>query len=115
MRIRSPPSSAPSLLLALALTPACRALARAAGLLDRPNSRKAHDQPVPLLGGCAILGAFAVVVLARGEVRSDLWGILAGAAIAFLLGMVDDHRGMHPFVKLGGQTVAAAVVVARSE
>ena len=105
------PPFAMGLILALVLTPACRALARAAGLLDRPNSRKAHNQPIPLLGGAAILGAFAFVVLSRGNARRDLWGILAGAAIVFLLGLVDDRRGMHPWVKLGGQAVAAAVVI----
>ena len=102
---------AAALLLALALTPACRVLARATGFLDRPNSRKSHTQPTPLLGGVAILGAFAVVVLARGDVRRDLWGILAGAAILFVLGLVDDRRGMNPWVKLGGQAVAALVVI----
>lgn len=101
-----------ALVLGLVFTPACRALARATGLLDRPNSRKPHKQPMPLLGGAAILGAFAVVVLSRGDVRRDLWGIVAGAAIVFALGLVDDRLGMHPWVKLGGQAVAAAVVVA---
>ncbi len=101
-----------ALVLALALTPACRALARAAGFLDRPNPRKPHDEPTPLLGGVAILGAFAAVVLARGDARGDLWGILGGAAIVFVLGLVDDRQGMHPWVKLGGQAAAAAVVIA---
>ena len=100
-----------ALVLALVLTPACRALARAAGFLDRPTSRKPHKQPTPLLGGAAILGAFAAAVLARGDVRRALWGILAGAALLLVLGLVDDRRGMHPWVKLGGQAVAAVVVV----
>ncbi len=102
---------ATALVLALAFTPACRALARAAGLLDRPNARKPHKQPMPLLGGAAILGAFAIVVLARRDARHDLWGILAGAAIVFVLGLVDDRLGMRPWVKLGGQALAAVVVI----
>lgn len=101
-----------ALILGLVCTPGCRALARAAGLLDRPNTRKPHSQPIPLLGGAAILGAFAVVVLARGDVRRDLWGVLVGAAIVFVLGLVDDRLGMHPCVKLAGQAAAAAVVIA---
>jgi len=102
---------AAALVFALVLTPVCRWLARAFGLLDRPNARKPHERPTPLLGGGAILGAFAVVVLLRRDVRGALWGILAGALIVFLLGLVDDRRGMHPWVKLGGQAVAAVVVI----
>jgi UDP-GlcNAc:undecaprenyl-phosphate GlcNAc-1-phosphate transferase len=102
---------AAALAFALVLTPACRWLARAVGLLDRPNARKPHERPTPLLGGGAILGAFAAVVLMRRDARGALWGILAGALIVFLLGLVDDRRGMHPWVKLGGQAVAAIVVI----
>ncbi len=103
---------AAALVLSLVFTPACRGLARALGFLDRPDSRKPHARPTPLLGGAAILAAFAAVILLRGDVRRDLWGILAGAAIVFLLGLVDDRGGMHPLVKLGGQSAAALVVVA---
>ncbi len=86
---------ATALVLSLILTPACRALARPLGYLDRPN-----------------LGAFAAAVLARGDMRRDLWGILGGAAIVFILGLIDDRRGMHPGVKLAGQATAAIVVIA---
>ena len=103
---------AAALALALAFTPACRALARTLGFLDRPNPRKPHERPTPLLGGLAILAAFAAVILARGDVRRELLGILAGAAATFGLGLVDDRRGMHPAVKLGGQAAAALVVIA---
>jgi UDP-GlcNAc:undecaprenyl-phosphate GlcNAc-1-phosphate transferase len=98
--------------LALVCTPACRALARTLGFLDRPNPRKPHQHPTPLLGGLAILAAFAAVILARGDVRRDLLGILGGAAVTLVLGVVDDRRGMHPAVKLGGQAAAALVVIA---
>jgi UDP-GlcNAc:undecaprenyl-phosphate GlcNAc-1-phosphate transferase len=102
---------AAALAFALVFTPACRWLARAVGLLDRPNPRKPHERPTPLLGGGAILAAFAAVVLTRRDARGALWGILAGALMVFLLGLVDDRRGMHPWVKLGGQAVAAVVVI----
>lgn len=101
-----------ALILSVAFTPLCRVLARALGYLDQPNSRKPHDRPTPLLGGAAILGAFAVAVLVHPDVRKDLWGILGGAAIVFVLGLIDDRRGMHPGVKLAGQATAALVVVA---
>lgn len=102
---------AAALVLALVLTPAFRALARPLGYLDRPNPRKPHTRPTPLLGGAAILVAFAAAVLARGDVRRDLWGILAGATVVFALGLIDDRRGMHPGVKLAGQATAAVLVI----
>ena len=41
--------------LAAALTPACRRLAFAVGAVDRPGLRKVHRQPIPRLGGLAVV------------------------------------------------------------
>lgn len=103
---------AAALVLSLIFTPACRLLARATGYLDRPNARKPHKHPTPLLGGVAILAAFAATLHWTGELRRELAGILAGAALVFALGLVDDRRGMHPGVKLAGQATGAVLVIA---
>ena len=115
-----------------------RRIARATGMLDRPGARKAHESPMPLLGGCAILAGVAVPILvATGLVA--LWasagvpdwlgrslgrhiggaahripvvlGILAGAAALHVMGLVDDRRGLRAWTKLAGQFIVAAAVV----
>ena len=39
------------------------------------------------------------------------WGLLAGSALVFCLGLYDDFRPLTPQTKLVGQILAAAVVV----
>ena len=122
-------------LLAVALTAAVRKLALRWQVLDHPGDRKAQATPVPLLGGVAIVAAFYLVVVghvlvmlplerfgledlehvlaqALGEgSKGKLAGILAGGLIVFGLGLVDDLRNLNPWVKLGGQIFAAAILV----
>jgi UDP-GlcNAc:undecaprenyl-phosphate GlcNAc-1-phosphate transferase len=51
-----------SALAACFLTPVCRALALRLKILDRPDWRKIHDQPTPLLGGVAVFIAFSAAL-----------------------------------------------------
>lgn len=101
-----------SLLLALLLTPACRALALRAGFLDQPAARKIHGEPVPLLGGVAIYLAFASGLAASGPFALPMAGIIAGATVLMLAGLVDDGRGLAPWAKFLAQGAAAALAVA---
>jgi UDP-GlcNAc:undecaprenyl-phosphate GlcNAc-1-phosphate transferase len=71
-------------------------------------------------GGLAIgLAALAVGLLATrlpvGTAQLpalDLLPVLAGAALIFLIGALDDARPLHPVVKLAGQILAASVTCA---
>jgi UDP-GlcNAc:undecaprenyl-phosphate GlcNAc-1-phosphate transferase len=113
-----------ALLTTLLMVPPVMRLAISKHWLDEPDgARRGHARPVPRLGGVAI---FAGVLLAFGV--APLIGLLSGAApsvphltsasalivasaILFLIGLCDDLRGLPPFAKLAGQTVAALVVV----
>ncbi len=87
------------LLLSLGLTPLLRMFAVRFGHVDKPTDIKTHKIPTPLLGGTAIFLAFtATLVIMRfytsfptGTLR-DLRVILAGGAVMFVLGFVDDLR-----------------------
>lgn len=101
---------------ALLFTPAAALLARATGYLDHPGPRKHHPEPTPLLGGVAVAAALAVAAwIARAAFHSDVpWpraGVLAGAALSLVLGLVDDRRPMRPAGKLAGQVIAAGTLV----
>ncbi len=105
--------------LSLALTPLVRSVALRAGLVDRPDRRKMHHMPVPLLGGAAIVLSFMAVVLAVRFLAPELFeeeisklpAILGGAFIILMLGVYDDWRGARAPVKLVWQLLAAAIVV----
>lgn len=107
--------------LALLLTPAVRAAAVRLRLLDAPGGRKVHSLSVPRLGGVAIVLAAALagaVAAAAGwtaavpaEQRADIAPLLAGAAIVFLVGVLDDLVTLPAWPKVAGQVAAAAVVM----
>jgi UDP-GlcNAc:undecaprenyl-phosphate GlcNAc-1-phosphate transferase len=95
--------------------PACIRLARRGRLLDLPGSapHKTHDKPTPLAGGLLIALALAAAYLVlRPESSRPLIGILGGAALVLVWGLLDDRRGLSPLAKLAGQTAAALVLVA---
>jgi UDP-GlcNAc:undecaprenyl-phosphate GlcNAc-1-phosphate transferase len=86
-------------------------------LAKAPRTDRWNDRPTPLLGGPAIMAgllAAAGVGLATGALAPtrELGGIVGGCAAIFLVGLVDDVRGLPPLVKLGGQVGASAIVVA---
>ena len=119
--------------LAMLATPMTRLLAVRTGMIDMPSRHKAHAQPTPLLGGLAIFMAILLpsvlaVALARAWADSPpVWlhpdlarhlsgagskapqalGILAGAMVLHVLGLIDDRVALGPYVKLLVQLVVA--------
>jgi UDP-GlcNAc:undecaprenyl-phosphate GlcNAc-1-phosphate transferase len=91
------------------LTPAVGGMARMLGAVDRPDARRLNRRPIPRLGGLAIFLGVLVPSLAFLDLSSESRGVLLGAAIATVVGAVDDFRGLSPPAKLAGQFVAAAV------
>jgi UDP-GlcNAc:undecaprenyl-phosphate GlcNAc-1-phosphate transferase len=104
---------ASALVLAVGGTPLVRRLALRLGVLDQPNARKIHVNPIPLLGGLAIYAAFIAALLIFGSrFRIDeLLSILVGASLVSFLGVWDDRRGLSPFLKLAGQILAASILL----
>jgi len=104
-----------ALLSTWGLTVPVRWLALRYGLVDRPGPRKVHVHPVPLLGGVAIyLGVvFAVLLTLRGVFFQQTVGILAGATLVAVVGILDDRGWLHHQVKLFvGMPVAALFLLA---
>ncbi|MFB0546381.1 MAG: glycosyltransferase family 4 protein, partial [Anaerolineae bacterium] len=102
-----------ALLFAVGGTPLARKLALRLGVIDQPSARKLHLSPVPLLGGVAIYGA-CILALLIFEDRfriPQLVSILLGATLVSFLGVWDDRWGMRPLLKLGGQVLAALILI----
>ncbi len=91
------------------LTPAVGGMARLLGAVDRPDSRRLNRRPIPRLGGLAIFLGIIVPALAFLDLSSETRGVLLGAAVATVVGAVDDFRGLSPPTKLVGQVAAAAI------
>src|SRR5512139_75827 len=103
-----------ALLIAFAATPVARRIAPHLGAMDHPSPRKVHAQPMPLLGGAAIVGAslLALLLLRDRFEFQQLSSILLGAALVALLGFYDDRWGLRPLLKLLGQILAAGILIA---
>jgi UDP-GlcNAc:undecaprenyl-phosphate GlcNAc-1-phosphate transferase len=103
------------------LTPLVSTASNALGLVDAPGGRKVHSVSVPRLGGVAIACAAALALLtvapfapALGASVADLGSmapILAGGALVFAIGVLDDLTGLPPWPKLFVQVAAAAIVM----
>lgn len=81
------------------------------GAIDHPDQRKVHTHNMPRLGGMAIFLAFTVCMVLIARVSGPFLGLIYGAVIIFLVGMLDDIYQLSPRVKLVGQTVAAGVAI----
>jgi len=105
--------AASALILAVGGTPVMRMVALRFGVIDAPNARKIHTNPVPLLGGAAIYIAFllALVFLGDRDYVGEVVGIFVGASLMSLMGVVDDKWGLGSYIKLFGQFLAAGILV----
>lgn len=101
--------------LALYFTPILRAAAIAHDIVDKPDGRlKLQGAPVAYLGGLAIFLAFLITLgifesfVGKTQVFQ---GLLLGASIILLIGVVDDMKAISPAVKFLGQLLAAFVLL----
>src|SRR5438105_8598864 len=100
-----------ALVIVVLLTPAVGGMARLLGAVDRPERRRLNRQPVPRLGGLALFFGIFVPALAFLDLTHEARGLLLGAAVATLVGAIDDFRGLAWWQKLFRRIAAAAIPV----
>ena len=123
--------STPLLLLAALLggalcsaisTPVVIRLAHHLGWLAETGGRHLHERPVPRAGGVAIFsgllgGALVFAALEGPEalelalLAPELRGFFAPCLLVFLVGLLDDIRGLSPTARLLVEAIAAAAVI----
>ncbi len=106
-------------LASLLTVPVCRRIAMMYGIVDWPDRRKMHAQPVAYLGGlavyCGIIAGLIIAYLPGFTYHSPYVdyppvALLFGTTLILLTGVVDDVWGLSPRVKVGGQLLAAAAL-----
>jgi UDP-GlcNAc:undecaprenyl-phosphate/decaprenyl-phosphate GlcNAc-1-phosphate transferase len=100
-------------------TPLVGRLARCIGMLDMPDARRIHRQPVPRGGGLAVFLGFhaacaGVYLLPWLPFASEIsivwwWRFFALSSLLVVVGFLDDRYGLRPVVKLAGQTLVAVL------
>jgi UDP-GlcNAc:undecaprenyl-phosphate GlcNAc-1-phosphate transferase len=97
----------------LVLTPIVSAVAPRIGGVDRGGDRpRIHTKPVPRIGGLAIVAGILIGMGAFIGFEGAYAGIFIGAALAAVLGLADDIRGLKPMTKLVGMILIALIPVA---
>ena len=108
-------TAAVSFIISLAIVPMVRLLSFRLGKVKQPRQDRWHRQPTPTLGGIAIFSAFwgalFVSFIASGSYPVSYLALLFGSGLAFMVGLIDDLHPLTPPVKLGGQLVAATIII----
>lgn len=100
-----------SLLITVAIAPLVSRLMHARGVIDVPNHRSSHSQPIPRGGGVACFFGIAVALAVVAFRHHDApWLVLAAVGVLALVGLTDDHRSLSAIVRLAAQVSAGAVM-----
>lgn len=99
-------------LISFFATPLVKSLAYKVGAIDVPkDNRRMHKVPIPRLGGLAIFIAFLFTVIIFADIDRQMQGILLGAIMIVVLGVLDDIMTLRALPKFLVQIAAAGVVV----
>lgn len=97
-------------------TPLVIKLAWKIGIIDDPKKNKhpkvIHTYPTPRGGGLAIFSGLLVASLVFLPFDKHLTGILAGAGVLVVLGLMDDKYNLHPLKRLALQFIVAGIPIA---
>ncbi|PZH14890.1 undecaprenyl-phosphate alpha-N-acetylglucosaminyl 1-phosphate transferase [Streptomyces sp. NTH33] len=102
------------------LTGPVRKFAIVAGAMPEIRARDVHREPTPRLGGIAMFFGLCAGLLAADhltnlnevfEKSNEPRALLSGAALIWLIGVLDDKFEIDALIKLGGQMIAAGVMV----
>src|SRR5262245_5970089 len=98
------------LLLAVAVSmliiPLAAKVAPRLGLLDLPDPRKVHAEPVPRIGGWGIAIGMLLPLVLSFELDPLLASFVLGCLVLFLFGVWDDAREIGHWSKFAGQLLA---------
>ena len=101
-------------LMAFAATPIVRVIAYKIGAVDIPeDNRRMHKVPIPRLGGLAIAFSFVISVFLFYDISNTTLGMIIGAFIIILIGIVDDVYRIRAAFKFAAQLVAAGIAVSQ--
>ncbi|MER5574272.1 MraY family glycosyltransferase [Streptomyces massasporeus] len=102
------------------LTAPVRKFAIVAGAMPEIRARDVHREPTPRLGGIAMFFGLCAGLLVADhltnlnqvfETSNEPRALLSGAALIWLIGVLDDKFEIDALIKLGGQMIAAGVMV----
>ena len=97
------------------ITPVMRKVAKRFGIVDQPNqAHKTHREPIPYLGGVAIMITGSIIVLGGSlflkmdsNTSKIVLAIIVPSVLIGLVGLVDDIKNLSPISRFIAQSIAA--------
>ena len=100
-----------SLFLTIALIPVFKRVAFRVNLMDKPDFRKVHVQPMPRSGGISMALGALVPVMLWVTVDYEIQPILVGCGVIVFFGLLDDIKDLKYTHKLMAQIAGTLVVM----
>lgn len=100
-----------ALFTSLLMVPFLHRWAVANGAVDLPDQRKVHRKAVPRIGGVAICVAWLFTLVVCVNLSWQIRGVMAGALIVFVTGLIDDLYGLSAKRKFLGEVIACMVTI----
>ncbi|WP_141709301.1 MraY family glycosyltransferase [Desulfuribacillus stibiiarsenatis] len=102
-------------LITYAFVPITRKIAIRLGIVDKPNGRKIHADPIPLLGGLAIFLGLGVSALLFIPMNQKIVTLFLAGSLVLMVGIIDDWNKAHgkdfpAWPKLIVQVISATVL-----
>lgn len=105
-----------SALISFGVTPLVIKFAEKFGLVDDPKKTRhpkiIHTSIIPRAGGLSVFVALIVVTLFFLPLDKKLLGILMGALILIVMGLLDDKYNLNPYLRLGIGFIATLFPIA---
>lgn len=85
-----------ALVIASAVFPLALRFAHRHNIVDHPDARKLQKEPVPVFGGIVVLLGIIIPLFIADQYYhfNDFWYIIVSICILWLIGVVDDIRGL---------------------
>lgn len=104
-----------ALVIAMMLIPLIVKYSHKLGLMDKPNHRKVHAKPIPVIGGISIVISTGLSLLLSKTALQLLVQfpvLLSGSVLLFIIGVWDDRKNVRPIYRLALQLLCASAIAA---
>ena len=100
-------------LIGFLITPVLILVLKRLNLIDAPGGRKIHSGFIPSMGGISFVVGAIISVLAWFSMNQlvEIRFLLTAFGLMFMLGLRDDMVDISAWQKIGGQLIAASIVV----
>jgi UDP-GlcNAc:undecaprenyl-phosphate GlcNAc-1-phosphate transferase len=100
-----------STIITILLMPVCINIAQKVRILDIPDGRKIHCDPIPRIGGISMAIGALIPIIIWTPLDDFIKSMIIGSGIIVSFGLADDLKSVGFKIKFVGQILAAFIVV----